>query len=229
MQPVRFFLLLFCWDERTALGCLELLPRWRWRWIKDQSYCLLSMSWAIFNLHRGCLKGSFPLWSAFSYLELQASLSGSSFCHTGLILMSDGLSTSPQVQLSQLQQFTAGLKHFLIDIAPKVRSLSVLILQPIRANCTCAVWRWPFVNEGKQINRTPKVTGWGHALSEMLLKDFGFAQLCVDNKVWAAFGSHRRQRRDEFTCLLFPAWTLLLFNLLTHLISYIKPLQSTSL
>ncbi len=51
---------------------------------------------AIFSFHRSRLKGSFPLWSVFSYLELWAFLSGSAICLTDLTLMSDGLSTSPK-------------------------------------------------------------------------------------------------------------------------------------
>lgn len=78
------------------------------------------------------------LWSVFSYLELWAFLSGSTLCPTDLTLNVRWAKhlTYGCVQFSQLQQFTLGSKHSLIDIGPKVRSLSVLILQPIRTSCS---------------------------------------------------------------------------------------------
>lgn len=98
------------------------------------------------------------LWSVFSYLELWAFLSGSTLCPTDLTLNVRWAKhlTYGCVQFSQLQQFTLGSKHSLIDIGPMVRSLSVLILQPIRTSCTHTVWLWLFVNEGKkrQANRS---------------------------------------------------------------------------
>lgn len=88
----------------------------------------------------------FPLCSVFSYLELWASLSGSTLCPTGLTLVSDGLSTYPRSVYSSVS----------------------CSLWALNIRCTLDVLSfWLFVNEGKgkQIDSSPKVTSWKHAPS----------------------------------------------------------------
>lgn len=122
----------------------------------DLESCSLCSPLVLYLVSIGArLKGSFPLWSVFSNHELWAFLSGSSLCPADLTPVSDGLSTSPKGAYSSVSCNNSlwALNILLIDIGPKVRSLSVLILQPMRTSCTHALWLRQFVNEEREKER----------------------------------------------------------------------------
>lgn len=120
------------------------------------------------------------------------------------------------VQFSQLQQFTLGFKHSLIDIGPKVRSLSVLMLPPWRASCACAVSDFGYLLMTEEANRSI-------ASQRSRVENTAWVPLCVDAEVWTTFTSHRRDNVSVFS--LHSNFCHSIYIKLTHWIYYIKPFQ----
>ncbi len=122
---------------------------------------------AIFSFHRSRLKGSFPLWSVFSYLELWAFLSGSAICLTDLTLMSDGLSTSPKGAYSSvscnnpLRSLTFPNRHW-SQSKVVVSSHTSICENRLRFCCLTVGCLLIREKEANRSIRAQKVTGWKH-------------------------------------------------------------------